>query len=272
MFKIDISLKGTESPFNAILCVDNVVVSGEIEIPFVIKSDKNRSVIIIGHINNYNGDSVDIDTAAKRIFRKEARETDFYGDFICLAFSPEWVNIYTDPFGQFPVYYTINTNGNISLSTGARCKSLSSTNKSVDIDFIFNYISTGEYLEGRTAIVGLNILSPGFKYSFSVTGVLSREYIINRIFSKAEVTSPYNILKKSIAQKVACYDKLVLELSGGVESSSIAAILACYKNEKDIRFLTYYDKYSLSSNELKYAKKVSDYFNVKLEVIEGFVE
>ncbi|HAU3362220.1 TPA: hypothetical protein JDL67_005123 [Salmonella enterica subsp. salamae] len=56
--------------------------------------------------------------------------------------------------------------------------------------------------------------------------------------------------------------------SGGGETSSIVAILACHKKEKEVRFLTYYDKCSLSSNELKYAKKVSDHFNIKLDVIE----
>ncbi|EQC2551289.1 asparagine synthase-related protein [Enterobacter sichuanensis] len=80
--------------------------------------------------------------------------------------------------------------------------------------------------------------------------------------------SPYEVLKKAIYQKVSRYDKLILELSGGVESSSIATILAYYKKDKDIRFHTYVDKFSLSSNELKFAKQVSDYFNFKLNVIE----
>ncbi|ECA5251872.1 hypothetical protein ELS07_25885 [Salmonella enterica subsp. enterica serovar Lomalinda] len=268
MFKIEIFFKGTMSEVNPILCTDNIVVSGEIELPFVIESDNNQSIIIIGKANSYDSDWVDINTALKRLLRNEAQETDFYGDFICLKLFRNNVNIYTDPFGQFPVYYAINSNGSISLSDGAMCKSLLQAGQSIDIDFLLNYIINGEYLQGRTAITGLNILSPGFKYSFSLGGLLTREYIIDRIFSKAEASSPFNILKKSVVQKVACYEKLTLELSGGVESSSIAAILACHKKEKEVRFLTYYDKCSLSSNELKYAKKVSDHFNIKLDVIE----
>ncbi|EGN1250384.1 hypothetical protein IR497_004811, partial [Salmonella enterica] len=112
------------SEVNPILCTDNIVVSGEFELPFVIESDNNQSIIIIGKANSYDSDWVDINTALKRLLRNEAQETDFYGDFICLKLFRNNVNIYTDPFGQFPVYYAINSNGSISLSDGAMCKSL----------------------------------------------------------------------------------------------------------------------------------------------------
>lgn len=87
MFKIEIFFKGTMSEVNPILCTDNIVVSGEIELPFVIESDNNQSIIIIGKANSYDSDWVDINTALKRLLRNEAQETDFYGDFICLKLS-----------------------------------------------------------------------------------------------------------------------------------------------------------------------------------------
>ncbi|EMD1678286.1 asparagine synthase-related protein [Klebsiella variicola] len=268
MFKIDISVKGNNSEINTILIANGFVVSGNIQLPFVIESDKYRAIILAGEVNNYFGNFVDIKIAAKLLIVNQAKETDFHGGFICVELSKNYINIYTDPFGQFPIYYKVNSGGSISLSSGEMCRKLSSVNPNIDVNFILNYIESGNYLQGKTAIDEVKLLSPGFKYCFSLDGLLTREYVINGILSKAEVASPYDILKNSIKQKLSCYGKLILELSGGVESSSIAAILAFHKKDKDIRFLTYFDRFSLSSNELKFAKRVSTYFNVKLDVIE----
>jgi len=267
MFKIDITFEGKKQT-DVFLRNDNVEISGKIDLPYAAHLEKDHLVLIAGSIKCYNGESVELNMAAKMLLNNEVQETDFYGDFICLAFSRDCVEIYTDPFGQFPVYYVINNNGSIVLASGKDCKGLSRSDNNIDIDFLSSYINSGDFIENRTAIAGMHILSPGFKYCFTSTGGLSREYIINKIISKAENINPYTILKKTLEQKITAHDKIVLELSGGVESSSIAAILACHKNNKDIKFLTYYDKYSLSSNELSHAKKVAKYFNVKLDVIE----
>lgn len=268
MFKIELVFRKKRLEVDSIFHTDNISVSGKIELPYVIESVKNQSVILIGEAKSYENDWVDNRIAAKKLLRNEAKETDFYGEFLYLRLLKNKVDIYTDALGQFPVYYTINSVGCISLSSGAVCKSLLQTRQRIDFDFIFNYINHGNYLQGRTAVTGLNILSPGFRYSLLLNGILTKESIINDVFAKAEASSPFNVLRRSVARKVTWHDKIVLELSGGVESSSIAAILAEHKNVKDIRFLTYYDKNSLSSNELQYAKKVSEHFNVVLDVIE----
>lgn len=268
MFKIDISVKGNNSEINTILIANGFVVSGNIQLPFAIECDKHRAIILAGEVNNYFGNLVDIKIAAKLLIINKAKETDFHGGFICVELSKHHINIYTDPFGQFPIYYKVNSGGSISLSSGEMCRKLSSVNPNIDVNFILNYIESGNYLQGKTAIDEVKLLSPGFKYCFSLDGLLTREYVINGILSKVEVASPYDILKNSIKQKLSCCGKIILELSGGVESSSIAAILAFHKKDKDIRFLTYFDKFSLSSNELKFAKRASTYFNVKLDVIE----
>lgn len=253
---------------DSIFHADRISVSGKIELPYVIESDKNQTVILIGEAKSYESDWVENNVAAKKLLRNEAKETDFYGEFLYLRLLKNKVNIYTDAFGQFPVYYAIDSENCISLSSGPACKSLLQTGQGIDVDFIFNYINNGDYLQGRTAVTGLNILSPGFKYSLQPNGILTKENIINDVLAKAETSSPFNVLRRSVARKVTKHDQIVLELSGGVESSSIAAILAEQKKGNDIRFLTYYDKYSLSSNELQYAKKVSEHFNVALDIIE----
>lgn len=268
MFKIDLAFRKKSLEVNSICHTDNISVSGKIELPYVVESDKNQSVILIGEAKSYEHDWVDISIAANKLLRNEAIETDFYGEFLSLRLLKNNVNIYTDAFGQFPVYYAIDSEGGISLSSGHACKSLIQAGQRIDIDFIFNYINHGYYLQGRTAVSGLNILSPGFRYSLLLNGILTKENVINDVFAKAQTSSPFCVLRQSLARKVTLHDKIVLELSGGVESSSIAAVLSKHKKEKDIRFLTYYDKYSLSSNELQYAKNVSDHFNVVLDVIE----
>lgn len=268
MFKIDLAFRKKSLEVNSICHTDNISVSGKIELPYVVESDKNQSVILIGEAKSYEHDWVDISIAANKLLRNEANETDFYGEFLSLRLLKNNVNIYTDAFGQFPVYYAIDSEGGISLSSGPVCKSLIQAGQRIDIDFILNYINHGYYLQGRTAVSGLNILSPGFRYSLLLNGILTKENVINDVFAKAQISSPFCVLRQSLARKVTLHDKIVLELSGGVESSSIAAVLSKHKKEKDIRFLTYYDKYSLSSNELQYAKKVSEHFNVVLDVIE----
>ncbi|HDK6654321.1 TPA: hypothetical protein MXC98_005467 [Klebsiella variicola] len=152
MFKIDISVKGNNSEINTILIANGFVVSGNIQLPFVIESDKYRAIILAGEVNNYFGNFVDIKIAAKLLIVNQAKETDFHGGFICVELSKDYINIYTDPFGQFPIYYKVNSGGSISLSSGEMCRKLSSVNPNIDVNFILNYIESGNYLQGKTAI------------------------------------------------------------------------------------------------------------------------
>ncbi|EQC2551288.1 hypothetical protein ACY3NT_003150 [Enterobacter sichuanensis] len=184
MFKIDISLKGSNNEINSILNANGIVVSGKIHLPFVIESDNNRSLILIGEVNSYNGNLIDIKTAAKQLFINQAKQTDFYGAFICLDLSPGYVSIYTDPFGQFPAYYTTNTKGSISISAGGMFKRLSLTDPNIDVDFIFDYIRNGCYLKGKTVITGVNFFLQDINIAFHLMDNSQKSMLSIRSYQK----------------------------------------------------------------------------------------
>ena len=265
MINIIVSFKnGGDSGQDIFINAKNKV-SGKVDVPYVIKSLENKTVIIFGSVIGLNNESSELHRIAEGILTNKIDETDFYGDFISLILNEKKVSIYTDPFGQYPVYYFIDDD-KLFLLRGVSQSSF--FHFDIDFEFISEYIHTGRYLKDRTSLKKIKILSPGFKYHFACDGVFSDEYIMNEVISKACEYSPYKVLKKTIEQKIQSVDKIVLELSGGVESTSIAAVLSNYKNSKDIRCMSYYDKRSMSSNELFHSRKVARYFNIKLDEIE----
>lgn len=265
MINIRVSFKKLESSEKVIFTNGKNKVSGELDTPYIVKCLENKTVIILGSVSSINSEPTDIHLAADKILTNQTDETDYYGDFIILILDDKKIGIYTDPFGQYPVYYFID-DGDLCLINGNDNNPL--IHLDIDLEFIHEYIHAGTYLKDRTSLKKIKVLSPGFKYHFTYNDFFSSEYIMDKVISKANKESPYKILKKTIDQKIKGVDKIVLELSGGVESTSIAAALSSYKSSKDINFLSYYDKRSMSSNELFHSRKVARYFNINLDEIE----
>lgn len=265
MINIIVSFKNSEHSEQSIFTNEKNNVSGKVNIPYAVKSLKDKTVIVLGSVSSFNNRPTELNTTAEEILTNKTDETNFYGDFISLVMNEKTVSIYTDPFGQYPVYYFID-DGDLFLLKGVNQKSF--FNLDIDFEFTAEYIHTGRYLKDKTSLKKIKTLSPGFKYYFTCDGIFSAQYIMDDVISKACEYSPYKVLNETIEQKIQSVDKIVLELSGGVESTSIAAVLSNYKNSKDIRCISYYDKRSMSSNELSHSRKVASYFNIKLDEVE----
>jgi asparagine synthase (glutamine-hydrolysing) len=175
-----------------------------------------------------------------------------------------------DRFGEKPLYYSIfNINGKKILAFGSELKTLKSVkgwsgklNKE-SIDNYFNY----NYVKGPFSIYENTYQVPPHNYIFfeidkSLETKKHKDWLIKKNIT-IENLKDYSlenfdsILRKSISEKIDCDVPCGVFLSGGIDSSLIAAVASSVSIKKIKTFTIGFDQQNY--NEANYAKKISKF-------------
>lgn len=199
----------------------------------------------------------------KRIITIEELVKDFWGSYIAIIFDNENVEVFKDPACSFDFLWTINNENTIGFSDVEFYKKYSESNLEVN----------DKYVAASLCYERLNLRETGFK---NISNLLSGESItlydlkIKTIWSPEKFVKSDNLtidvamdeLRKVVIDCISCwgneYNNILLNLSGGLDSSLVATILRKHTNTNIYGLNLCFD--SELGNEERYARDVSNMY------------
>lgn len=223
-----------------------------------------------GDLHVYGVEAVAPTQLAEGIYRGTITVKDYYGAFFWLLLDKRAgvATLLGDPFGQCPVCWLRTAAGGWRFISPTRLSQAGNLGCAIRDDFLAHVLQTGVPTADGTALEGINMLAPGHRYRLDAAQQLKADDIMDQVQESVRFASPHDALSFAIADKVRRHDDIVIELSGGVESASLAAILSRYRRHKRIRCVTYYDACCHASNEVAQARAVADFFGLTHEAID----
>ena len=191
--------------------------------------------------------------------------------FVFIDLKYENIQFIRDVTGTKPLYFLKKLNSLFFSSEAWFLYSLSNKEINTDcLDFFFNF---GFTKENETLIRGVSKIPPRNLFKFNLNNfILSKEVYFdlnrqknNNIYSKNETT---NNVKDCIKKNLISDAKVGTFLSGGVDSTTVTLLAKRYNNNVEA-FTTVFlpnEKFKKFNVDFKYAKKISDDYDIKLNV------
>jgi len=199
-------------------------------------------------------------------------EHNIWGKFLYIKYDPacQSVSIFRDPTGQLPFFYYEFDNQNLVFSSDV---SLLFEVLSLKPQYNWNYLSTfilhSELYANGTPFTDILELLPGCKLIIKQNRP-TVSYWWNPLESKKNYCTNEEIID-SIHQVLQAwlkpYQKIVLSLSGGLDSSSLLLFLHELKKNKDLSAINFFHDQVRTSNELFHARKLCKKLDVPLQEI-----
>ncbi len=189
----------------------------------------------------------------------------FWGDylFICLDKAARRFSCCCDPGGRWDVYWSwSDRHGLLFADTVAYLhKALSERGErpAWSTSFFTTWLREGSVQSGATAFDRISEVPPGCAVSYTHGRKPEMSPVWDPLAHAAPEPSrdPFDILKRYLRLHVPPKDRPVLELSGGLESSSVLlAMRAVSAAAQPLFCLHYYHNEVGSSNELEHARRV----------------
>ncbi|MCX5544048.1 asparagine synthase-related protein [Paraburkholderia sp. CNPSo 3076] len=172
---------------------------------------------------------------------------------------------FSDPCGQFPVYYSTGANGELNLASDAA--DLTPGERDVaqpNISWLHGYLTYGYGEAHETGWKGISLLPPGTLLTFK-GGNLQ----FSRLWSPAKPTrprmndDPIAVLTTVVSSLLESVPEAILELSGGIESTALAVALHRAGLSTRIIAVTHFDPRRSSSNEISVARSVASHCKLR---------
>jgi asparagine synthase (glutamine-hydrolysing) len=248
--------------------------------------DQNNIILFNGEIYNFNelrekylsGEKNETNSDTEVLFKLYKLKgknilNELRGIFSFVFIDLEYENIQfiRDVTGTKPLYFLKKLNSLFFSSEAWFLYSLSNKEINTDcLDFFFNF---GFTKENDTLIRGVSKIPPRNLFKFNLNNfILSKEVYFdlnrqknNNIYSKNETT---NNVKDCIKKNLISDAKVGTFLSGGVDSTTVTLLAKRYNNNVEA-FTTVFlpdEKFKKFNVDFKYAKKISDDYDIKLNV------
>ena len=199
-------------------------------------------------------------------------EHGIWGKFLYLKhdLANQSVSIFRDPTGQLPFFYYELDNQNLVFSSDI---SILLEVLSIKPQYNWNYLSTfilhSELYANGTPFTNILELLPGCKLTIKKDrSTVSHwwnplESKKNHCTNEEIIDSIHQVLQAWLGP----YKKIILSLSGGLDSSSLLFFLHKLKKNKDLSAINFFHDKVRTSNELFYARKLCKKLNVPLQEI-----
>ena len=190
----------------------------------------------------------------------------FWGSYLIIAFNKKEDNfsILADPCGQHPVFYFIADDGSIHIGDFVEdFLTLGNVRLDIDDEYLHDYLTCGYGDISSTGWSQLKLLPPGKVMIKSDKYPIRFDNSWSPIFHQSRKTSPQNLLAKVLECQFKESTSIILELSGGVDSTSIAVALKESNLDRKITAITYFDPARKASDEVEIAKAVAKFCNLE---------
>ena len=187
------------------------------------------------------------------------------------------VALVRDPLGLNTLFYMQTNDGILFSSELALLYDCLEKKPDLDLQYFAEYIVAENHALASTPFNSINELQPGMAFNWSIDGRSKLELIWDLDTVKSSfITSTHvfedellNVLKKSTKAWISDSKSICVELSGGLDSSSIMILLnEVMSADQKLIAINYIDSKEPSSNEISYAQEIADICNAPLHLID----
>jgi asparagine synthase (glutamine-hydrolysing) len=196
----------------------------------------------------------------------------FWGSYVAFLQSTEGgiTRVLRSPVSHLPCYYTAFRNVHIIFSHIDDLRSLELISLSINWDRITAQASMLDFLNGETGLVDVFALESGTCLEIGDSGCKVRMYWRPNPnlwrhpiggFEDAAATLRDTVISCTSALSAA-HDSVLVQLSGGLDSSIVLTALARTRSQRRLSCVNYYS--DLSGDERRYARSMADKWQVPL--------
>ncbi len=206
-------------------------------------------------------------SGGKRLLEK------YWGRYVAVVRAPDTADVWVlrEPSGSLPCWYTERDGISFVCSDIEDCRDLGTFNFTVNWDYITGRVAHAGLQVRDTALNEVSEIQPGERLGFRA-GKVTREMVWNpiEIARAAPVQSPdeaRELLRAATLDCIhawaSCYDSIVHNLSGGLDSS---IVLSCLKSASSRPKVTCLNYFGLGPNEdeRRYARLMAQHAGVEL--------
>lgn len=199
----------------------------------------------------------------------------FYGSYIWIEYVNNSFKIYRDISGQTTIFYTLSNEIEIYFSDVFLRYQLLKKRPEFNMAYFQKFVLEGNFLSESTPYNGVNEIAPGWQIRYNQEKPIHEPIWLTRLFS-----SPF-IEKKDLEEKLIAslvgvisnqiknLDNIVVDCSGGVDSTGLVLLVNAIKNkDQNVVAAHYYYPKVQSSCELEYVQEIVDSLKMPLIKIE----
>ncbi|GEM_PF-4593568 len=197
----------------------------------------------------------------------------FWGKYIFVQEKEDFIELCADPTGKTSVYYKQLPDGNFLFGSDINIFAyiLNQDELSYNLGYLSSLVIYGEsdtqdtlYKEVTKLPAGNNLILR--RYSRETKLQWSLERYTHFPYDSKNEKEFISLMLKTITAWIAPYERVIVELSGGLDSSTLVYLLnqAVKKNNKKIIAVNYYTSDDKGSIEIDHAKKVTDHIGIPL--------
>ena len=243
-----------------------VISRGDKQIDTVIVGDNEG--LLLGNIfdkNVYN--SVD---SFEKVVNPGTLMNNYWGRYSGALYNPEtkMLSLVRDPLGLEALFYMPYKDGMIFSSSLPKLYDVLLQKPEIDWHYFAEFLLEKNYLIPETPFKNVCELLPGICLTYN-DGSITQEFLW-KIPTKSTTNDKeiegtlLNTLIKSTKAWTKKHEKISLQLSGGVDSSSILCLLKECAPNADIQGIHYNDTKNVASQEIEYAQQISKDCNTPL--------
>jgi asparagine synthase (glutamine-hydrolysing) len=195
----------------------------------------------------------------------------YWGRYSGALYNPtsKKLSLVRDPLGLETLYYMQYQNGILFSSCLPTLIDILSIKPSIDWHYFAEFLLEKNYLVPQTPFENVHELLPGIHLISDLNGNIEQTFEwhipTDKLTDEKEIEEKLlDVLIKSTKAWVSNHEKISLQLSGGVDSSSILCLLKHIAPQVYIQGIHYNDSKNPASQEIGYAKQISEDCNIPL--------
>jgi asparagine synthase (glutamine-hydrolysing) len=203
----------------------------------------------------------------------------YWGRYILISFDEQKksVTLYRDPQGLSTLFYLYHKGAFFFSTDIFLLYDALDMKPELNFDYLASFVVSAHNVTTATPFNDIQELHPGAATELAVEGtVFVREFWDPTAIAPSWIHDEtvfqenlYTTYVKCAQAWVSDTEKVCIELSGGLDSSSIVSVLREIFSDNDISALTMFHSAIASSNEVTYAQEVANVFNVPLKTFDS---
>jgi asparagine synthase (glutamine-hydrolysing) len=214
-----------------------------------------------------------------KAFNKSIKTTDlmnnYWGRFSGALYnsSAKKVSLVRDPLGLETLYYMPLKDGMLFSNKLVNLVDLLEEKPEINWHYFAEFLVEQNFLISKTPFNGITELLPGMHLQADLNGNIKQTFewhipTEKVTDEKAIEDMVFDTFKNSTHAWAKNNKKITLQLSGGVDSSSILCMLKHVVPNTEIQAVHYNDSKTVASQEIAYAQKIADECNIPLKIMD----
>ena len=233
----------------------------------------NQEGLLLGKI--FNKETYEPIREFQKYIQPSILLNNYWGRFSGAMYSPSCkkISLVRDPLGLETLYYMPFQDGILFSTKLSHLVDSLKIKPAIDWHYFAEYLIEKNYLVPQTPFEGIYELLPGIHLKGDLNGTMNQTFEwqipTERIINEKSIEEMVlDTLKKSTEAWIGNNKKITLQLSGGVDSSSILCLLKHIAPHATIQGIHYNDSKNPASQEIAYAQKIAADCNIPLIEID----